>query len=270
MKQIVLTITFLCSSNICLGQTIKITKTIYNDFVSIDFINPLLCAMEFSLTPVDSTNQNFKFKKHIIIKAKDTSFNVIKLPLSIIKDTSKISLNKFIKTKGRLGDPNTIKPDYNYKYTLPYQKGKSFKIIQTFGGKFSHNLEHSKYAIDFGLKIGDTITAARNGIVIFIKEDSKKYGKTRKFINYANKIKVLHNDGTIGDYVHLDYNGALVKVGDSIIVGQPIGISGLTGFTTTPHLHFVVFKERGLAIPIYFKGYNNKILKRNKYYKRKK
>ncbi|WP_284041129.1 M23 family metallopeptidase [Jejuia spongiicola] len=270
MRQIAFSITLLFFIKVSHGQTIETQKIIDQDSLRIDFINPFLCAVEFYIAPIDSVKQNFKFNKHFIIQAKDTCFSALKLPLSIVKDTSKVNITKFIKLKGTLGDPNKIKPNYRYQYTLPYQKGKSYKIVQTFGGKFSHNIKNSKYAIDFGLQIGDTITAARNGIVLFVKEDSKKHGKTRKYIDFANRIKILHNDGTIADYVHLDYNGVLVKVGDYITTGQPIGISGLTGFTKGPHLHFVVFKERSISIPIIFKDYKNKTLKKHEYYKRRK
>ena len=158
--------------------------------------------------------------------------------------------------------------DDSYEYALPFPRGKTYKIIQGFGGRFSHNKPHSKYAIDFSLQVGDTITAAREGIVVFTKEDSKEYGG-RSFMNKGNKIIIMHNDGTYGNYVHLDYDGAIVEVGDKVKRGQPIGISGMTGFTTTPHLHFVVIKDRGLAIPVYFEGYRKKKLKQGKRYMRK-
>jgi len=48
----------------------------------------------------------------------------------------------------------------------------------------------------------------------------------------------------------------------------------MTGFTTTPHLHFVVHKatedEGNISVPIEFEGYIGKKLKRGKKYKRKK
>ncbi|WP_179346310.1 M23 family metallopeptidase [Winogradskyella ursingii] len=159
--------------------------------------------------------------------------------------------------------------DANYIYTLPFPINKKYKIIQSFGDRFSHNLEHSKYALDIGTQIGDTITAARKGKVFYIKGDSKEHCRTRKCMNKANKILVIHDDGTIANYVHLDFNGVLVNVGDEIEVNQPIGISGMTGFTTTPHLHFVVHKYGGISIPFYFKGFEGKKLKKGKYYRRK-
>lgn len=248
-----------------IAQKVSGIKTIKNDTITITLINPYLSAVEFTFN-AKNKNTSIEFKDHILIKPMDTCFNVLKIPTTIVKDTTKVNISEFVNLRGTFGNPNTIKPNNDYLYLFPYPKGKRYKIIQSFGGRFSHDLEHSKYAIDFGLQIGDTITAARGGIVILVKEDSKTHGKTRDFIDYANKIKILHDDGTIADYVHLDFNGSLVEVGDSVKKGQPIGISGLTGFTTLPHLHFVVYKERSISIPIFFKNHKGKILKKGKYY----
>lgn len=68
-------------------------------------------------------------------------------------------------------------------------------------------------------------------------------------------------------YVHLNFEGALVEVGDIVEANQPIGISGMTGFTTIPHLHFVLYKARSISIPFTFKGIKHKKLKLGKYYR---
>ena len=51
-------------------------------------------------------------------------------------------------------------------------------------------------------------------------------------------------------------DGVLVQAGDSVSTGQAIGLSGETGYTSEPHLHFAVFntvtgRERK-TIPIEF------------------
>jgi len=79
---------------------------------------------------------------------------------------------------------------------------------------------------------------------------------------------VLHTDGTFANYTHLDFEGALVKVGDVVKAGDVIGMSGMTGFTTKPHLHFVVHKARSISVPIYFEGIGRKKLKKDKSYRR--
>ena len=143
-------------------------------------------------------------------------------------------------------------------------------MIQSFNGSYTHNkISSSKYAIDFNLSIGDTITAARDGIVVLIKENSNEGGSNKKYINKGNTIFIAHNDGTFGYYVHLKFKGSIVSIGDMVTVGQPIGLSGNTGFSSGPHLHFAVLTPLNTSIPIKFKGYieENKPIK-NKYYER--
>lgn len=53
-------------------------------------------------------------------------------------------------------------------------------------------------------------------------------------------IVILHSDGTMAIYSHLQRNGAKVKEGQQVAKGDFIGYSGATGFVSGPHLHFMV------------------------------
>lgn len=115
--------------------------------------------------------------------------------------------------------------------------------MQGYNGKFSHNTISSSYAIDFDLQVGDTITSADKGYVVGVIADYKEYGTSKAWRDNdkSNYITLYHpHSGLFTQYVHLNYKGALVKIGDFVEMGQPIGISGMTGFTTKPHLHFNV------------------------------
>jgi murein DD-endopeptidase MepM/ murein hydrolase activator NlpD len=72
--------------------------------------------------------------------------------------------------------------------------------------------------------------------------DMEKYG------GRANYVRILHPDGSMGLYAHLEEGGVLVRVGQQVRAGQPIGLSGNTGFTTGPHLHFAVQVNRGMRL----------------------
>jgi len=73
---------------------------------------------------------------------------------------------------------------------------------------------------------------------------------------HANYIVILHDDGTTGEYYHLSRDGALVTAGDRVEAGDRIGLSGNTGHTTMPHLHFAVYRAgawgRTQSLPVRF------------------
>lgn len=157
-----------------------------------------------------------------------------------------------------IGDPS-LEIDEDYPYLLPYKHGKRVRVGQGNNGSGTHR---GINAIDFNLDIGDSIYAARSGLVIEVKEDSNKGGNDPKFEPYGNFIKVYHNDGTIGSYVHLVQNGSLVKKGDQIEKGQLIGFSGNTGWSSGPHLHFMVSHNKNfqnITLPVKFLNYKEKL-----------
>ena len=140
-----------------------------------------------------------------------------------------------------LGDHRSAKHDDSITYSLPYEHGSKFRVGQGYHGSFSHSEPGREYALDFPMPKGTPIAAARGGVVIQVKQDSNRGGSSKSYEKDGNKISILHKDGSYADYVHLQKNGALVSVGDSVIVGQKIGFSGNTGRTTGPHLHFQVY-----------------------------
>ena len=144
------------------------------------------------------------------------------------------------------GDPSARPRDY--EYLLPLQQ-RGFRIDQGFGGGFSHNDSQNRYAVDFAADIGTPVLAAREGVVMQVENDFAKAGLNReRYGGRANFIRILHDDGTMALYAHLREEGALVRVGQRVRVGQQIGLSGNTGFTTGPHLHFVIQVNRGMKL----------------------
>ena len=134
-----------------------------------------------------------------------------------------------------------IKDDTSYVYALPFEEGKDFRVIQ---GYFSHFTHKERAALDFNMKKGVKITAAREGVVIRVKEDGTKGGLSRKYRSHGNNIVIQHPDGSRAGYWHLKHNGALVNVGDSVKKGQVIALSGKTGYALVPHLHFLVWTNK--------------------------
>ena len=91
-----------------------------------------------------------------------------------------------------------------------------------FGG-----FAHFHTGIDLVLPEGSPVQAADDGVVILV--GSGPYG-------YGNYVVLQHQGGLTTLYGHL--NRALVKMGDAVQQGQPIGLEGSTGNSTGPHMHF--------------------------------
>lgn len=131
-----------------------------------------------------------------------------------------------------------IKDDTSYVYDLPYKNGSGYWLVQGYFSRFSHK---ERIALDFKMKKGTKIYAARDGVVIRVKEDSDKGGWNRKYRPFGNNIVIQHADNSRAGYWHLQKNGALVNTGDTVRKGQLIGLSGRTGYAFFPHLHFIVW-----------------------------
>lgn len=163
-----------------------------------------------------------------------------KLFMLSIKDITKASQLGYV-VKYCHGDIYTKKHDNSYIYTLPYKEGERYPIGQGYGGKFSHYMEGKKHALDFDMDEGTEVCAARGGKVIAVKDDSNKGGKTIKYQDYGNYLTICHDDGTLANYFHLQKNGSKVAIGDEVKAGQVIALSGNTGWSSGPHLHFQVY-----------------------------
>lgn len=136
-----------------------------------------------------------------------------------------------------------VDPDHDdgYEYRLPYRDNESHPVIQGYGAKLSHR-GAEQFTVDFGMALGTPVHAARDGVVALV-EDSHTAGCWRDdCARLANFIVVLHPDGTTGEYFHLQQGSARVRLGDRVLRGQPLALSGNTGYTTAPHLHFGVYR----------------------------
>ncbi|HKB43637.1 MAG TPA: M23 family metallopeptidase [Chitinophagaceae bacterium] len=158
-----------------------------------------------------------------------------------------------LRKQTKLLQKGIIKDDTSYIYALPYENNTSHLLIQGYFSRLSHK---ERAALDFKMKRGTKICAARDGVVVRAKEDGDKGGWNRKYRPYGNVIVIQHADGTRAGYWHLQYNGALVNVGDTVRKGQLIALSGKTGYTFLPHLHFIVwtFNAKGewQQVPTHF------------------
>lgn len=156
---------------------------------------------------------------------------------AVIVSSCSVSNNP-MRREVRLLQKGITREDTSYIYALPYEEGKSYYMVQGYFSSFTHK---ERAALDFKMKRGSKICAAREGVVIRIKEDGDRGGLKRKYRAYGNYIIIQHADSSRAGYWHIQKEGALVNVGDTVKKGQAIALCGKTGYTFMPHLHFLVW-----------------------------
>ena len=91
---------------------------------------------------------------------------------------------------------------------------------------------HFHTGIDMSGPIGDPVYAADDGVVILAGASIVN----GQLVGYGNYVVIAHSGGLTTLYGHLQK--LLVKVGDGVSQGTPIGLEGSTGNSTGAHLHF--------------------------------
>ncbi len=107
-----------------------------------------------------------------------------------------------------------------------------YTLTATFDQGGSHWM-HKHSGQDFAVPIGTNVVAAHGGTVVKAGPNGGGDGPA-----YGNAIVIKHADGLYTQYAHLSRID--VKVGQVVSAGQHIALSGNTGNTTGPHLHFEV------------------------------
>lgn len=150
------------------------------------------------------------------------------------------------------GSPNARPRDVEYLYPLG---AAPLRISQGWGGWHSHRADEHRYAVDFAAPAGTPVLAARAGIVMQTVDDVRSSAagdgdasEDTDSASRANVVRILHEDGTMALYAHLQTGGVRVRPGQRVRRGEIIGLSGDSGFSSGPHLHFAVHANRGLRL----------------------
>lgn len=131
--------------------------------------------------------------------------------------------------------------------------GNAFCITQYFGNTPFSTANPQVYngqghdGVDIGAPIGTPIEAALSGTVLATgNTDLAHDSKGDQCYSFGKWIMLTHNNGINTMYAHLSEID--VSKGQPVQTGQVIGLSGMTGYATGPHLHFGVYASDGTEI----------------------
>ena len=122
-------------------------------------------------------------------------------------------------------------------HVLPFQPRPTARLLHSHGKCIQGNNGASthrgtlSYGFDFLMDVGSPVLAARKGVVAAAVHHFGEGGGDSRFAPRANFVAIRHGDGSYSRYYHLKKNGVLVRVGERVSAGQPIALSGNTGFT---------------------------------------
>lgn len=143
-------------------------------------------------------------------------------------------------------------------YRAPFAIANDYPVSQAYPETVTHTTSDSRHAVDIAMPVGTDVFAARSGIVFDVSAANFKGGTdAKRDMSLANVVRILHDDGTYAIYAHLNWNSIRVRIGDQVERGEYIADSGNTGFSSGPHLHFVVVRNAGMtmsSIPVQFAG----------------
>jgi len=226
------------------GSELKPEYYIYNDYYG-----PV--QIHLALSDVENIISDAPTPLTLTVPARQ---EVRALSLEVMDPKHAYSYN--LKATSVVGPPREH-TDPAVTYRIPYPGGSAFEVTQAFFGEFSHNTPDSEYAVDIAMPEGTPILAARGGLVMDVNRDFVGSGSDMvKYGARANAVRILHDDGTMAEYAHLKLESVRVIPGTHVKAGQIIAESGNTGFSTGPHLHFVIQQNDGSqlrSIPFTFR-----------------
>lgn len=142
-------------------------------------------------------------------------------------------------------------PSMPRAWTTPFAKPAAGIETSPFGVRrtFNGQTKSRHMGEDFDGKVGETLWAANDGVVVLAADD---------FFYVGNAVFIDHGDHLYTMYFHMTQTA--VKTGDKVVRGQMIGNLGSTGRVTGPHVHFAVKLAGTYVNPADLLSYNPTML----------
>ncbi len=143
--------------------------------------------------------------------------------------------------------PGTQAP---FECHLPFPDGASWKILHG-NGTPPNNDALRAHAFDFAMQpAGQLVCAVADGVVEIAMADDADPAGTEKDDNF---ILIRHDMDKVSRYARLQKGGVFVTVGEKVLAGDVIGLSGTMRNSDAPHLHFGLRRDKdGPSIPCKF------------------
>ncbi len=209
--------------------------------------NPVKKGSYFALIPIKYKAKEGSYavliggkKIPLHVELKKYKKEYIKVAKSKVKPSKKALNRTYKEYKSAMKIYSTITPKryWNKPFILPLDS----KLTSSYGNArmFNHSLKSFHSGADFRAKIGTPIRASNDGVVVIA---SKRY--------YAGGSVVIdHGEGLYSCYFHL--SKILVHVGQRVKQKELLGLSGMSGRVSGPHLHYGIRLYANAINPLQF------------------
>lgn len=178
-------------------------------------------------------------------KNKETEYKKLLATRQAEKERAEKELFDFENQLKRAIDPNSFPS--GKKGIIGYPLDNIF-LTQAFGKTIDAKrlyVSGTHNGVDFRASRGTPVKSALEGVVQGVGNTDLQKG----CYSYGKWVLIKHPNGLTTLYAHLD----LLKVsqGQNVTLGELIGYSGQTGYSTGPHLHFSLYASQGVEIQQY-------------------
>jgi murein DD-endopeptidase MepM/ murein hydrolase activator NlpD len=177
------------------------------------------------------------------------------LTISTVDPTKDIKFN--YKNSSRKGCMHPV-VNANFTYLLPIRPGletQAYHIVNTHNGSTGEGSSDSGYAVRLRASIGDTIYAARRGVVTIVDVSNTENDAGANTTDSWNHVEIAQADCSFAEYGVLKKDGAFVKPGQVVEAGTPIGLVGGDRYGRGSDVRFSVSYHPGAPgteIPLQF------------------
>ncbi len=245
---------FLDESAKLLNFTQNIKQKINNLNGSIEDLNQNIEIYEKQKAELGDLSSDLSSKQGIVAQNQKEKDSLLKETKSEEAEYQKMIKDREAKVASLQSEISSFESQINYilnPSTLPGKNSLIWPLDKIVITQYFGNTEFAQSGayngsghngVDFGIAVGNNVYAAAGGVVMGAGDTDAAC----KNASYGKWILIKHDNGLATLYGHL--SAIHVVEGQKVVVGEKIGLSGNTGYSTGPHLHFTVFASDAVKI----------------------